>query len=240
MTGDEEIGRAEGAPVEALNLWHRMIVARKHFRYVKKIRKQGMMYATTNHDEVTRVAEEALSIANVLAIPTTLEHGKAGNTTWARCSVTFINPDNPLESYEVVMFGEGNDKTDKGPGKAISYAVKYCYLKGLMVETGEKDADMEDVKSEPSGAEQDPEPAADPFGLDKYGSEADRSDLYEGIKFAIEKYELNPDYVRNKITTNAGGQKPTWDQLSAMEKHVREHPDLWREPGQEKAEAQHG
>lgn len=135
-----------------LNLSQRMIVARQHMQYIKKTKHAGLPFATVNHDEVTMAARDALDKANVLAIPSTVDHGKNGNCTWAKCSVTFVNADNPKECYEVVMFGEGNDSQDKGPGKAISYAIKYCYLKALMAETGEADADMQDVETEPEPA----------------------------------------------------------------------------------------
>lgn len=154
--------KARPTETKTLNLWQRMVVARQEMGYIQKKKQGGLPFATVNHDEVTVAARAALDKANVMAIPTVEEHGsgppiviqdkgkeKIYKTSWAMCSVTFVNPDEPLEFCTVTMFGEGIDNQDKGPGKAISYAIKYCYLKALMAETGEKDADQQDVDTVP-------------------------------------------------------------------------------------------
>ena len=51
-----------------------------------------------------------------------------------------------MDLIDVETFGFGIDDQDKGPGKAMSYAVKYALLKTLGLETGD-DPDMDqDVK----------------------------------------------------------------------------------------------
>jgi hypothetical protein len=46
--------------------------------------------------------------------------------------------------------GFGIDDQDKGPGKAISYAVKYAYLKALCLESGDDPDEDQDSISQPS------------------------------------------------------------------------------------------
>ena len=58
--------------------------------------------------------------------------------------VRFANVDEPTDFIDVPSFGYGVDPQDKGPGKAMSYAVKYALLKALGLETGD-DADHDNV-----------------------------------------------------------------------------------------------
>ena len=59
--------------------------------------------------------------------------------------VRFVNIDNPDDAFEIPSLGYGVGNDDKGPGKAVSYAVKYALLKALGLETGD-DADLEEGK----------------------------------------------------------------------------------------------
>ncbi len=200
------------------NLWQRMIIARQHMQYIKKTRQGGLKFATVNHDEVTVAAREALDKANVLAIPNVLMHDKTGNTTICEVAVEFVNPDNPEERYSVTMFGESNDNQDKGPGGAISYTIKFCLLKGLMGETGEKDPDMQDVDTRHVGSE--------PTESDK--ESAERDDWMGAIKHAIEKHDLDKDYVWAQMKQRAKDAMPSIEELSHFAKHIDEHPQQWR------------
>lgn len=141
---------------ESLNIHQRMMIARREMGYIQKKQQGGLPFATVNHDEVTVAARIALDKANVLAIPNVLSHEKTGNTTTVTLSITFVNPDNPEERYDVVAFAENNNGQDKGPGGAMSYGWKYCYLKALMAETGEKDADQQNVDTKPEQPKPEP------------------------------------------------------------------------------------
>lgn len=203
------------------NLWQRMVIARQHMQYIKKTRQGTLQYATVNHDEVTVAAREALDKANVLSIPNVLMHEKSGNTTTCDVEVEFVNPDNPTERYSITMFGENNNPQDKGPGGAISYTTKYCYLKGLMCETGEKDSDEQDIDSGPSKEEQD---------------QIERGEFYEWITNSIRTHELDPEYVRAQIKHRAKNANPTTKELAKFAKDIDEHPDQWRKPTRDEEE----
>lgn len=222
----EEAAQEPDPEPPSLNLWQRMIVARKHMLYIKKTRHGTLKYATINHDEVTVAAREALDKVDVLSIPNVLMHEKSGNTTVCEVEVEFVNPDNPKERYSVTMFGENNNNQDKGPGGAISYATKYCYLKGLMGETGEKDADMQDLDSDkPSAsAPESTEPS------DKEKEDIDKQDLYDQLDHVIKANELDKTYVWGEICSRSKDATPHMDELAHFVKHVTEHPDLWNKP----------
>ncbi len=71
--------------------------------------------------------------------------------------MTFFNIDDPQDKLDTCSFGFGVDTQDKGPGKAMSYMVKYALLKTLGLETGDdpdfdqeaehKDAIVEDLEA---------------------------------------------------------------------------------------------
>jgi hypothetical protein len=62
----------------------------------------------------------------------------------------FQNIDEPTDKMVVESAGFGIDDQDKGPGKAISYAVKYAYLKALCLESGDDPDEDQDSISQPS------------------------------------------------------------------------------------------
>lgn len=49
----------------------------------------------------------------------------------------FVNIDNPEDFLEIETLGDGVDTQDKAPGKAMTYADKYAFLKAYKIETGE-------------------------------------------------------------------------------------------------------
>ena len=51
----------------------------------------------------------------------------------------FVNIDDPTDWLDVHSIGHADDPSDKGAGKAYSYAVKYGYLKLFGLATGEND-----------------------------------------------------------------------------------------------------
>lgn len=161
---------------KALNLYQRMLVAMDEVRYVQKQKsKDGeLKFSVVSHDAVTAHCREALRKAGVYAYPEILNHemsefkamrgGKYGQpgeevayvAMTIHISMNFVNADNPEERLCVPMVGVGVDRQaqqDKCPGKAVSYAVKYAYLKALALETGD-DPDFEQTRGEESPADE--------------------------------------------------------------------------------------
>jgi hypothetical protein len=120
------------------NLFQRLHAVMKEVSYVQKEDKMvNNQYRFVSHDGVTAAVRPALLNHGVLAVPQNLKRFQDGNRTEVELDVVFINIDDPKESFAVPSVGYGIDTQDKGPGKAISYAVKYALLKALSLETGD-------------------------------------------------------------------------------------------------------
>lgn len=151
-------GAADAAPtvddLKAMNVYQRMLEAQRLFPYVQKdstvnikSSKGNFSFKAVSHDAVTKKARDALMACGLYAEVNVTGHDHTGNRASCDVRMTIINVDDPKDRFDTVMFGEGCDSGDKAPGKAISYAVKYCYLKAFGAETGE-DADLESVEFE--------------------------------------------------------------------------------------------
>jgi len=103
----------------------------------------GVPYKITSWNEVNDKVRKQLKEHKVLIIPRVLEHTKEGNLTTVRMNADLINVENPSDKITLGdYFGYGVDNSDKGVGKAISYAYKYMLMKLFMTAVGE-DEDSE-------------------------------------------------------------------------------------------------
>jgi hypothetical protein len=130
----------------ALNIHQRLALAMKQVTYIQKEKKQGMRYSIVSHDSVTSKVRPALLEAGIVYYPVEIQHQQNGNRTECAMTVRFVNVDDQNDFFDVETFGYGLDDQDKGPGKAMSYAVKYALLKTLGLETGD-DPDEDQVSS---------------------------------------------------------------------------------------------
>jgi hypothetical protein len=105
--------------------------------YVQKEKRQGMNYSIVSHDAVTAKVRPLLHKHGVIYYPRALTVSQNGNRTEAVFTVRFENIDDRADFIDVETFGYGVDPQDKGPGKAMSYGVKYALLKVLGLETGD-------------------------------------------------------------------------------------------------------
>lgn len=130
-----------------LNVHQRLAQAMHAVKYIQNEQKQGMQYRIVSHDKVTAKVRPALLDAGIVYYPVRCDYVQSGNRTECSVTVRFVNVDEPADFFDVPTLGFGVDGQDKGPGKAMSYAVKYALLKALGLETGE-DPD-EDVDAPP-------------------------------------------------------------------------------------------
>jgi hypothetical protein len=130
---DEIHSRDEEA--RALNIAQRIAAVMGEVDYVQKERKNGMNYSIVSHDAVTAKVRPLLHKHGVIYYPRGLTVSQNGNRTEAVFTVRFENIDNRSDYIDVETFGYGVDPQDKGPGKAMSYGVKYALLKVLGLET---------------------------------------------------------------------------------------------------------
>ena len=157
-------------PTKKRNLYQRLLDAMEDVRYVQKEKgKDGeLKFTIVTHDAVTALCRGALMRAGVYAFPVIdkSEFSTFKGKQWRQgqeveveyaaltlhISMIFVNADNPDERLHINAIGIGVDKIaqqDKCPLKALSYAVKSAYLKGLALETGdEAESDYEQSRGE--------------------------------------------------------------------------------------------
>lgn len=125
-----------------MNIHQRLAKAMEAVTYIQKEKKQGMRYSIVSHDAVTAKVRPVLLENGIVYYPVQTVHSQQGNRTEAHMIIRFVNIDDQNDTFDVESFGYGIDDQDKGPGKAMSYAVKYALLKTLGLETGD-DPDLD-------------------------------------------------------------------------------------------------
>lgn len=148
---------------DSKNVHQRLAAVMAEVTYIQKERKSGMQYTITTHDAVTAKVRPALLAAGIVYYPVRCEHSHNGNRAECGMTIRFVNIDEPADFFDVQTFGYGVDTQDKGPGKAMSYAVKYALLKALGLETGD-DADQDSIehsRSDPAIPQFNPAAARD-------------------------------------------------------------------------------
>lgn len=125
------------AKKETMNILQRINAVQLVVTYIQKDKKQGMNYSIVSHDKVTAKVRPEFVKQGVLYFPVNGVTEQTGNRTSWTGAVRFVNIDEPTDYIDVSTFGYGLDTQDKGPGKALSYAVKFALLKVLGLETGD-------------------------------------------------------------------------------------------------------
>ena len=123
---------------------------------IHEIKKDGRKlgeFPYISHDAVTAHIRPAFIKWGVMVIPTVVSSAQNGNRAELTVEVDFINLDEPADKITVKTLGHGVDKSDKGPGKAFSYAVKYAYMKLLMLNSAD-DIEKSDIEHDPEVARQ--------------------------------------------------------------------------------------
>lgn len=120
------------------NIYQRIHEAMGVVTYIaKEDKKVNNQYTFVSHDAVTAKCRAALHDAGVITFIKTMNRVNNGNRVEIDIVFTFQNVDNKDDFLDVPSSGFGIDQQDKGIGKAMSYAVKYAYLKTLGLETGD-------------------------------------------------------------------------------------------------------
>lgn len=141
---------------ESKNIYQRINDVMADVSYVnKEERKVNGQYTFVSHDAVTAAIHPHLVSHGITVVTNCSELEQDGNRTKVWVNFKFVNIDDPKDFIEVQFPGYGIDSQDKGVGKAISYAVKYCLLKMFCLETGDDvEKDMVDHKPQPISDEQ--------------------------------------------------------------------------------------
>ena len=161
-----------------MNIHQRIAAVMAEVSYIQREEKKGMTYRVVSHDKVTALLRPSMMKNGIVNYPVRCEHSHNGNR--AECSMTlrFVNIEQPSDFIDVQTFGYGVDTQDKGPGKAMSYAVKYGLLKTFFLETGD-DPDNESLphtREDPHVPPFDPRAAADRL-IAKFNKQKSPADL---------------------------------------------------------------
>lgn len=146
--------KTEGHTVcKTLNLHQRINAVMQKASYVKKDDNVsgGAPYKSVSHDTVTKKLRGPLQEFGVVVTTDVVECVQDGTRTQVKLAVTFINMDDPKDRITVHSYGHGVDRQDKGIGKAVSYALKYCLLKTFLLESGtDDDVESHNIDHEPA------------------------------------------------------------------------------------------
>jgi hypothetical protein len=129
------------------NIAQRLNACMAEVDYVQKEKKSGMNYSIVSHDKVTKLVRPVLQAHGVVYYPRDFQWTQNGNRTELVFTVRFENIDDRTDYIDVATMGYGVDQQDKGPGKAISYGVKYALLKVLGLETGDDPDEVQDNRA---------------------------------------------------------------------------------------------
>lgn len=130
------------------NVFQRLNAVQKAVDYIQKEKKSEMKYSIVSHDKVTAAVRPHMVEHGVIYYPVNMTMVQNGNRTEVLMSVRFQNIDDREDFMDVMCGGFGIDTSDKGPGKAISYSVKYALLKCLGLESGDDPDNDQDVVHE--------------------------------------------------------------------------------------------
>ena len=200
------------------NIAQRINAAMAEVDYVQKEKKQGMNYSIVSHDAVTAKVRPILQGHGVVYYPRNMTVQQNGNRTEAVFDVRFENIDDRGDFIDVATFGFGVDPQDKGPGKAMSYGVKYALLKVLGLETGDDPDVVQDARADHRITADEP-PVKARVALD--GPYKSRTALEAAIKAFVPTMERMGDLAE----FSAWMQTPEVVELERQA--MRDRPEWW-------------
>ena len=130
---------------------------------IQQGKTNGVPYKITSWNEVNDKVKKKLKEMKVLIVPRVLEHTKLGNLTLVKMNAEIINVDMPEDRISIGDYtGHGIDQSDKGFGKACSYAYKYLLMKLFMTSIGtEEDSEFSNPEVKTQKKQQTTAPVLD-------------------------------------------------------------------------------
>ena len=202
------------------NIYQRVNWVRSKISYVQKDATVQNQYTAVRHDAVTAHLRPFLIQAGIVTTETKKEARTLDSGTTTKNGIPIIryecdyligivNAASPEDKIEVLIEAHACDQGDKAPGKSMSYAIKYAYLKIFALETGEDEESRVEQKAQ---AEIEAEKEA--WRLEKLNRAIDRHmDSIQAIKQGIKEDDLST-------------AAEAWFELSNEEK-----ADIWVAPG---------
>jgi ERF superfamily len=174
---------------QSWNIHRRLLEARqvlKGTQLWKSFEGSARDYDAFSIHLVARGVEDVLNGLGVVSHFSPTKWQKQGNMTVVEGLIVFTNVDNPADTHEVPTLGEGADDSDKGLGKATSYARKSGLISAMNLGIGV------DNEAENQKATQPPPSAGPSMGGQPQQSSGPKPD----------------DFIRTHPDMNGGAQAP--------------------------------
>jgi len=115
------------------SIYSKIIEMQQTIKAVEKERTKGLQYETVNHWDITTLVKDIALEKGLVILPYIKTTSHEGNDTWVTVAIQITD----TETGEQIVIGDypgqGRDTQDKGPGKAVSYAIKTAFLKIFMM-----------------------------------------------------------------------------------------------------------
>ena len=101
--------------------------------------------------KTTEIFHELFVKHKIVLLPISVEEEKQGQVTQGRYTYRMINCEDPDDFIDLQAGGQGQDSSDKGSGKASSYAYKYLLWRTFAIPSND---DPDQVSSDETRAQQ--------------------------------------------------------------------------------------
>lgn len=123
----------------SISLMKKLMNITHNVQSIKQEKAKGVPYKITSWNAVHDVIKKELLKENILIIPNVNGHSKEGNLTIIKVNAKIVDCDTNDSITVGDYVGYGVDQSDKGCGKATTYAYKYLLMKLFMLEVGEEE-----------------------------------------------------------------------------------------------------
>lgn len=183
-----------------MNIYQKLLAVRKSVSYLQK-ENTGYQYKYVSSSQVLAAVRIATNEQGLILIPrivsqkiSTMEKKGQNKVSLQRfteleMTYTWVNADEPGEKIECPWSAQGVDDSEKGLGKALTYAEKYFLLKFFLIPTDADDPDCFQKKTEEQQANRDRGNKATPEQIGKLRELAMSLDLSEEkLKEGVQYY----------------------------------------------------
>ena len=136
---------------KGLNIYQKINRIMQEVSYIQKDAKitlQRGSYTAVSYDGMIGRIRRFFCEQGVAVVPSVFSTEVEGSRTKIKVMTLFINIDDPEDRFSVDTYAHSDDSTDKGPGKAYTYAVKMALLKVLMLQSGDNEEEVIEPKDE--------------------------------------------------------------------------------------------
>lgn len=139
-----------------MNLYQKIV---KIMGEVKSLKKDGKVnfkqtrYNFLSEAKTTATLREKFVENNIMIYPISAQETISGKVTHGHYTFRMVNADNPEEFIDIQSTGQGQDSSDKGSGKAQSYAFKYALWRAFAIPSNDDPDQISSAQHEAEEAE---------------------------------------------------------------------------------------